>query len=240
MEIGVQLLIWGDRNRNDRAGVLAEVAKAGFNAVEMGPQPDAAAADEDLKRNGLKVVASHANTGSLERDLDNHLRWLEHHGAHLLACSGSDLPTSAQYRDVARRLNAAGARCRENGVTLCYHNHAHEIVHDMFGLGYIVSGSDPQNVKLNLDTFWIARGGQDPASVIRLLADRVGYLHLKDMLADGAFGEVGAGRLDWAGIKAAALAAKVDVCVVEQDRTARTPLESSTMSRSYLREQWGV
>lgn len=240
MDIGVQLLIWGGRTGSDRAGVLGEVAKAGFNAVEMGPQADTEAAMEDLKRNGLKVVAGHANTGSLERDLDNHLRWLELNGAHLLACSGSDLPTSAQYRDVARRLDAAGARCREHGVTLCYHNHAHEIVHDMFGLGYILRGTDPRNVKLNLDTYWIAKGGQDPASVIRLLGDRVGYLHLKDMLADGAFGEIGAGRLDWAGIKAAAEDARVEVCVVEQDRTARTPLESSAMSRSYLKAHWGV
>jgi len=240
MDIGVQLIVWGERNRSDRAGVLAEVAQAGFTAVEMSPQPDPDQACEDLKRNGLRVVAGHANTGSLERDLDNHLRWLERHGATLLACSGGDLPTSAQYREVARRLNAAGARCREQGVTLCYHNHAHEIVHDMFGLGYIVRGTDPQNVKLNIDTYWVARGGQDPAGVIRLLADRVGYLHLKDMLKDGSFGEVGAGTLDWAAIKGAAEDASVQVCVVEQDRTPRTPLESSTMSRTFLKTHWGA
>lgn len=240
MRIGVQLIVWGERNRSDRAGVLAEVAKAGFEAVEMSPQPDPDAACEDLKRNGLRVVASHANTGSLERDLDNHLRWLERHGATLLACSGGDLPTSAQYREVARRLNAAGARCREHGVTLCYHNHAHEIVHDMFGLGHILRGTDPANVRLNLDTYWVARGGQDPAGLIRLLGDRVGYLHLKDMLGDGSFGEVGAGILDWAGIRAAAEEAGVQVGVVEQDRTQRTPLESSAMSRAFLREHWGA
>ncbi len=240
MEIGVQLIVWGQRNRSDRAAVLAEVAQAGFTAVEMSPQADAAVALEECRRNGLKVVASHANTGSLERDLDEHLRWLEQNGAHLLACSGGDLPTSAQYRDVARRLNTAGARCREHGVTLCYHNHAHEIVHDMFGLGYILSGTDPENVRLNLDTYWVAKGGQDPAAVIRLLSTRIGYLHLKDMLADGSFGEVGAGRLDWAAIRQAADAAGVRVCVVEQDRTARTPLESSTMSREYLRTHWNA
>lgn len=240
MEIGVQLLIWGDRNRTDRAAVLGEVAQAGFRGVEMGPPPDPDAAVELLKRNGLKVLAGHANTGSLERDLDDHLRWLERNGAHLLACSGGDLPTSAQYREVARRLDAAGARCRAHGVTFCYHNHAHEIVHDLFGLGHILRHTDPQNVKLNLDTYWIAKGGQDPASIIRLLGDRVGYLHLKDMLADGAFGEVGAGQLDWAAIQDAAQSAHVEVCVVEQDRTARTPLESSTMSRNYLKTHWGV
>ncbi len=240
MDIGVQLIVWGERNRSDRAGVLAEVAQAGFTAVEMSPQPDPDQASEDLKRNGLRVVAGHANTRTLEADLDNHLRWLQRHDAHLLACSGRDLPTSAQYREVARRLDAAGARCREHGVTLCYHNHAHEIVHDMFGLGYILRETDPQNVKLNIDTYWVARGGQDPAGVIRLLGDRVGYLHLKDMLADGSFGEVGAGTLDWPAIRAAAEGAGVRICVVEQDRTVRTPLESSTMSRRFLRTHWSA
>ena len=238
MQIGVQMIIWGERNRTDRAGVLAEVAQAGFDAVEMSPQTDPDQADEELRRNGLRVVASHANTGSLERDLDSHLRWLERHGAHLLACSGSDYPTSAQYKEVARRLDRAGARCREHGVTFCYHNHAHEITHDMFGLSHILAETDPQNVKLNVDTYWVAKGGQDPAGLIRLLNGRVGYLHLKDMLADGTFGEVGHGKLDWAGIKAAAEAVGVTVGVVEQDRTPRTPLESSTMSRRFLKEHW--
>ncbi len=240
MQIGVQLIVWGQRNRIDRAGVLGEVAQAGFDAVEMSPQPDPDQADEDLRRNGLRVVASHANTGSLEHDLDNHLRWLEHHRANLLACSGSDYPTSAQYKEVAARLDRAGARCREQGVTLCYHNHAHEITHDMFGLSHILAETDPANVKLNLDTYWVAKGGQDPAAVIRLLRGRVGYLHLKDMLPDGTFGEVGAGTLDWGAIKAAADSVGVSVGVVEQDRTARTPLESSAMSRRFLREQWGA
>ena len=240
MQIGVQLIVWGERNRSDRAGVLAEVAKAGYDAVEMSPQGDVADADEALRRNGLRVVASHASTGSLERDLDGHLRWLEHHGAHLLACSGSDYPTSAQYTEVARRLDRAGARCREQGVTFCYHNHAHEIVHDMFGLSHILAQTDPGNVKLNLDTYWVAKGGQDPAAVIRLLKGRIGYLHLKDMMADGSFGEVGAGRLDWAAIRAAADAVGVTVGVVEQDRTAGTPLESSAQSRRYLREHWNA
>lgn len=240
MQIGVQLIVWGERNRTERAAVLAEVAQAGFDAVEMAPQPDVDQACEELRRNGLRPVASHINTGSLERDLDTHLRWLERHGARLLACSGSDYPTSAQYRDVARRLDRAGARCRENGVTLCYHNHAHEITHDMFGLGHILAETDPLNVKLNVDTYWVARGGQDPAAVTRLLKGRVGYLHLKDMLADGTFGEVGAGKLDWAAIKAAADSVGVTVGVVEQDRTARTPLESSAMSRRFLKQAWGA
>jgi sugar phosphate isomerase/epimerase len=240
MEIGVQLLVWGKRVASERRAVLEEVAACGYAGVEMAPQEDVDAALAELRALGLRVAASHISTAVLERDLDRHLHWLDRAGAHLLACSGSDYPTSAQYREVARRLDQAGARCRAAGVTFCYHNHAHEIHHDLFGLGHILRGTDPEHVRLNLDTYWIARGGQDPVAVIRLLGDRLGYVHLKDMAPDGSFAEVGAGRLDWDGIREAILAVGVPWCVVEQDSTQRTPLESSRMSRTFLREHWGI
>lgn len=236
----MQLLVWGDRTARDRRGVLAEVAACGYAGVEMGPPDDVDAALADLRAYGLRLAASHAITATLERDLDRHLRWLERGGAGLLACSGSDYPTSAQYREVAQRLDRAGARCRSAGVTFCYHHHAHEIHHDLFGLGYLLRYTDPVNVRLNLDTYWIARGGQDPPALIRLLGDRVAYLHLKDMAADGSFAEVGAGRLDWEAIRQAVLAVDPPWCIVEQDSTRRTPLESSRMSREFLRAHWGV
>lgn len=238
MQIGVQLIVWGERNRTDRAAVLGEVAAAGYDAVEMSPPADADAAAEDLRRNGLRVVASHINTGRLETDLDGHLRWLERHGATLMACSGSDYPTSAQFREVARRLDRAGARCRENGIRFCYHNHAHEIVHDLFGLERILRGTDPENVHLCVDTYWVARGGQDPVDIISRLGDRIGFMHLKDMAPDGDFAEVGQGRLDWEGIRKAVTAAGIQLAMVEQDRTKRTPLESASLSRRFLREHW--
>jgi sugar phosphate isomerase/epimerase len=240
VEIGVQLIVWGDRARRERRAVLAEVAACGYAGVEMAPPEDVDAALEDLRALGLRVAASHIHTGVLERDLDRHLAWLERTGARLLACSGGDYPTSAQYREVARRLDVAGARCREHGITFCYHNHAHEIHHDLFGLGHILRATDPANVKLNLDTYWIARGGQDPAAIIRLLGDRVAYLHLKDMAPDGSFAEVGSGQLDWAAIRDVAASLQLPWCVVEQDRTQRTPLESSRMSREFLRRHWGI
>ncbi len=242
MQLGLQLIVWGQRRANDRAAVLAEAAAAGYAGVELSPPADGEvdAALAELRENGLRVVASHIGTGALATDLDRHLRWLEKTGARFLACSGQDYPTSAQYRAVARSLDEAGARCRANGITLCYHNHAHEIVHDLFGLGHILRNTDPQNVHLNLDTYWVQRGGQDPVAIIRLLGERIGYLHLKDMLADASFGEIGAGRLDWDGIRQAAVDLRLPLVVVEQDRTARTPLESSEMSRRYLREHWGL
>ena len=238
MRMGLNLLIFGRRRGEDLPGVLREVTQAGYDAVEMGPQADPEAALALLRANGLAVGASHANLNQLEETLDQHLDWLDRTGGRLLACSGPDFPTGAQYSAAAERLDRAGARCRARGVTFCYHNHAHEIVHDMFGLTHILRGTDPANVHLCLDTYWVAKGGQDPATIIRQLGDRIGYMHLKDMTPEGDFAEVGQGRLDWEGIQAAVSAAGVEVAMVEQDRTQRTPLESVSLSREYLRAHW--
>ncbi len=238
MRIGLNLLIFGKRRGEDMPGVLAEVAQAGYEAVELGPPAEPEPVLEALRKHGITVACGHTNLNTLEGTLDQNLDWLARTGGRLLACSGPDFPTGAQYAAAAERLDRAGARCRARGVTLCYHNHAHEIVHDMFGLTHILRGSDPANVRLCLDTYWVARGGQDPATVIRALGARIGYMHLKDMSPDGDFAEVGQGKLDWAGIREAVTAAGVDVAMVEQDRTQRTPLESVTLSRQYLRQHW--
>ncbi len=238
MRIGMNLLMWGQRRAQDLPGVLREAADAGYDTVELPPLGDRQVALEALEANGLKVGASHTGLENIEKALDGQLDWLERTGARFLACSAGDQLTGKAYDEAAARLNAAGARCREHGVTFCYHNHAHEIVHDLFGLERILRGTDPENVHLCVDTYWVARGGQDPVDIISRLGDRIGFMHLKDMAPDGDFAEVGQGRLDWEGIRKAVTAAGIPLAMVEQDRTKRTPLESASLSRRFLREHW--
>lgn len=240
MEIAIQTIVWGEARSKDLPRVIREAAQAGYVGMELRPPQDIPGAIELMKQHGLRLSASHGSAPTIERELDGHFRWLEATGAHILACSGSDYPTSAQYREIAANLERAGKICCDHGVTLCYHNHAHEITHDMFGLGHILHNTDPAHVKLCPDTYWVQRGGQDPAAFLRLLGNRVGYLHLKDMAPDGTFAEVGQGVLDWDAIRQVVMELKLPWCAVEQDRSDRTPLESSAMSRAYLKEHWGM
>lgn len=240
MEVAVQTIVWGEARSNDLARVLREAAQAGYAGIELRPPENQQAAADMIKENGLRLAASHTNITNVERDVENQLRWLALNDAHILACSGPDFATSAQIRERAAALDRAGQVCRQHGVTLCYHNHAHEIHHDMFVLGHLLRATDPANVKLCPDTYWLERGGQDAPSLLRLLGDRVAYVHLKDMAADGGFAEVGQGRLDWAAIRAVLLELHLPWCAVEQDNTKRTPLESSQLSRTYIREHWGL
>ena len=158
--------------------------------------------------------------------------------------------TAADYRAFAEKLNRAGATARRAGVTLGYHNHGFEfepLSDGQTGFDVLATSLDPAYVTLEVDVFWAAMGGADPAALIRRLGKRVSLLHLKDVakgtppekddskVARTAFAEVGSGRLDFGAILAAADAAGVSHAFVEQDQTPGDPLVSLEKSGSYLR-----
>ena len=158
--------------------------------------------------------------------------------------------TVADYRAFAEKLNRAGATARRAGVTLGYHNHGFEfepLADGQTGFDVLATSLDPASVTLEVDVFWAAMGGVDPAALIRRLGTRVSLLHLKDVtkgtlpekdnskVAGTAFAEVGSGHLDFVAILAAADAAGVSHAFVEQDQTPGNPLVSLEKSVRYLR-----
>src|SRR5699024_2283779 len=84
--------------------------------------------------------------------------------------------------DTARRLNEAAVIAAEHGITVGYHNHAHEIESTIDGvtaLEHFASLLDPA-VVLEVDTYWVAVGGADPVELLGRLGDRVVAIHVKD------------------------------------------------------------
>lgn len=158
--------------------------------------------------------------------------------------------TRTAWEQFADRLNAAGAIARREGVTLGYHNHGFELVPLPDGalpIDVMAGRIDPANVRLELDVFWVAMAGHDPAALIRRLGERVHLLHLKDKsravaaeanerkVAHEAFAEVGSGTLDFPAILAAADAVGVKHLFVEQDYTPGDPVSSLGKSARFLR-----
>ncbi len=86
-------------------------------------------------------------------------------------------------RAAGTRLDRLGARYRNAGIELGYHNHVLEMA-EMEGkraLDWLFSETHPDNLFLEADLGWIYAGGHDPAQVIRDYAGRVRQLHLRDM-----------------------------------------------------------
>lgn len=252
----VQLIVFGERNRTDFAGVLHAVAAAGYEAFEGGNLFHSLGGPEThrlLEDTGLKLSGAHFGYGDFadEEKLGNHIIFAQAVGLRHLMCSGvADSKTTDGYRQSAKAFNEIGKRLADAGLTFNYHNHAWEFddLGGICGMDILAQETDPQFVKFNLDVFWLHYAGQDPAAFIRRHAERAGYFHFKDgrRIIDASgkpkpqFLELGRGEVDLVSAMQAARETGAEWIVVEQDTTQLTPEDSIAMSRNYLREAFGI
>lgn len=242
--IAVQMYTLRDNVAADYVGALRAVAELGYSAVELVTLGDFSASQlrTELDTLGLQVAGVHVPLDRLENDLDAALDDVGALGARYVICPW--LPPerrggSEEYRALARTLNQVGRAAQARGLQLCYHHHDFELQRfgDQTGLDILLGETDPALMKAELDVYWAAYAGDDPIGLLRRLPGRVPLVHLKDMSADESrtFAEVGHGTLDFQSILAACDEAGVEWLIVEQDRSARPPLESVGMSLAYLR-----
>src|SRR5436853_835239 len=237
--IALQMYTLRDESARDFAGTLREVAKIGYAGVEFAGTGGLSAAELRRLLNdlNLRVAGSHTGLDALEGDLNAALDFIQALGCEFVVCPF--LPeerrqSADDYRALAEILNRAGATCKQRGLQLCYHNHAFEFQRfdGQYALDILYRATDPDLVKGELDTYWIRKGGADPAAYIRQYSGRCPLIHLKDMAADEkqSFAEVGEGTLDWPAIFTAAEAGGARWYIVEQDVCPGPPLESIARS----------
>src|SRR4029078_5346910 len=65
----------------------------------------------------------------------------------------------------AELFNKGGELARERGMRVYYHNHFQEFQRNGEDYVYdlILANTDPNLVKLEMDTYWMYRGGTDPS-----------------------------------------------------------------------------
>jgi sugar phosphate isomerase/epimerase len=246
-KVALQMYTVRDEAQKDFVGTLKAVARIGYTAIETagtGGLPS-----QELKRVldelGLAVASSHVGLELLEGQLDQQITYFREVGGRDLVVPA--LPQGHRgskdgYRRAADSMNRIGARCKEMGARLSYHNHAFEF--GRFGGDYaldlLLGWCDADLVKWEPDVYWIRVGGEDPAALIRRYSGRCPLIHLKDMSKDESrtFAEVGEGILDWPPIFAASEDNAAEWYVVEQDRWARPSREAAKLSLQHLRE-WG-
>jgi sugar phosphate isomerase/epimerase len=88
----------------------------------------------------------------------------------------------AQLDSLAEKLNRVGREYRELGLAFGYHNHHVEFmpVDGVVPYDYLMSNTDPDLVKIELDVGWLVAAGVDPVAYLRRHAGRVVACHLKD------------------------------------------------------------
>jgi sugar phosphate isomerase/epimerase len=244
--VALQMYTLRNESQSDFVGTLKKVSEMGYQGVELAGTGGIAAAElrmlvEDLN---LDVAGSHVGLERLEGDLQTEIEYNITLGNRFIVCPylGEDRRRTADgYRQVAESLNQIGQVCQDEGIQLCYHNHAFEFqeFEGRSGLDILLSATFPDLVALELDTYWVEYGGKSAVDYLERYAGRVPLVHLKDMTAgeNRTFAEVGAGTMNWAAITDAGRRADAEWFIVEQDTCQRDPLTSVRMSLDYLRSK---
>src|SRR5690349_3689868 len=164
MSYSLQLYTLRNAIQEDLAGTIRKVAEIGFAQVE--PYNFVATAKElgaALRENGLTAPTGHAPLLSQDQ--------------HEIFAAASELgittvidpfitadrwQSAEDVQATAARLNEAAKKGAEYGIRVGYHNHQWElesIIEGRTALEYFADLLDPELV-LEVDTYWVAVGGQ--------------------------------------------------------------------------------
>jgi sugar phosphate isomerase/epimerase len=241
--VGIQLYTVREDCKNDFAGTLKALADMGYDGVEFawnyGGMSPAELADF-LKDVGLRACGLHAPKDQVAVADGEAYAYAKGVGCPYISTSLAG-EVAKDWAAAIRLVQDAGRVAAQNGMHFSYHNHAPEFekIGGQYALDTLYAQTDPGQVMAELDTHWIARGGEEPAAYIRKYAGRVPQLHLKDIGPNDEFVEIGVGVLDLEGVLDAARAAGSKWIIYEQDRCERPALESARISITNLRKVLG-
>jgi len=260
MHVGCAAITWGG---ND-AAAIDEISALGYRGIQLrasaverwGSRPGELA--DQLGRRGLTFVALSSGLVRLDPaheadDLALHLK----HARFLRDAGGLYLqvvderpngrqPTTDDYTRMGRLLGELGKRVTDLGVTLGYHNHMGNLGQAPEEVSRVLLAANPRHVRLELDIAHYHAAGGDPVDAVWRYADRLLFLHLKDVrrpASGGAAGsyefvELGEGEVNVAGVVDALSRTSFNGwAIVELDRVTvpgRTPRESNGRSKAFL------
>ena len=242
----LQLYSVRDKFQKDVAGALESVKAAGFDCVELagtcGLAPDKLQAM--LEQAGLKAVSMHVSYAELVRDPAAAAGMADVFGLTeaVVPWLGGDVCNNrSEWLAAVRAMDGVGAKLRERGVRLAYHNHDHEFAklegETIFDL--IFANSAPEHLAIQLDTCWATVGGMDAPALLERRAGRVATVHVKDCRAwvpgtRPVLTELGRGIMDWSRVLSAAKAAGARWFIVEQDESETDSMESAAVNAAFM------
>ena len=239
MSYSIQLYTLRDAIQEDLEGTIRRVAEIGFTQVE--PYNFVATAKElgaALKENGLTAPSGHAPL--LSQDQDQIFAAARDLGITTVIdpfIPADRWQAAEDIQATAAALNEAAKKGAEYGIRVGYHNHQWELESTIDGrtaLEYFAGLLDPELV-LEVDTYWVSVGGQDPVDILTRLGDRVKLIHIKDgPLTTDTKAQLPAGKGLVPVLDVIAAATSLEVGVVEFDDYAGDIFEGIAASLAFL------
>ena len=243
--IGVQLYTVRGEMQKDFEGTLKSVADIGYKQVEFAGYFGRSPADVRalLKRLDLDAPAAHIGTpASLTKDWEKTIdaAKLMGHKYLIVAYIEEKDRTLDNYKRYADLFNSAGETARKSGVRLGYHNHDFEFkpLEGTVPYDLLLERTDPKLVAMELDLFWVTKGGRNPSEYFNRFPGRFEAVHVKDMgpAPEQRMVDVGQGTINFARIFSQRKKAGIKYYFVEHDDPKPSPIGSIRSSYNYLKQ----
>ena len=270
--VSCHLITWGD----DFKTGLAEAAALGYTACETFTH--IALAYEDrldefkdlLAGHGFRLSALYGGGRFSDPAQRDEVVAYNERVARFLVANGADRivfgpggprteggMTDAELKEAAKTINAAAQRCYDLGVLACVHPHLGTEIQTEREIDAIMALTDPNIVFFAPDTAHLYAAGMDPVTIMQRYADRIRYVHLKDVTPDNPdmsqfsafsgteqlpiFCELGLGPVNFAAVKE--FLQSIDYqgwLTVEIDKSTSTPQNSLRICKEYMEDELGI
>jgi sugar phosphate isomerase/epimerase len=228
----------------DFVGTMKKVAAVGYKELEFGhhkgmPDKDFKKLLDDL---GIAAVAGGSARKQLEDGIDAFVEQSHLFGKKYVVCywpwldSGKN-KTIDDWKRLCDDMNRLGARVKAGGLRFAYHNHDIEfaVTDGQIPYDVVLRGTDPDLVDMELDLYWITKGGQDAVAYLKQHPGRFALFHVKDMDAAAEHGKAcpGQGTINFRPMLAEGVRAGVRHFIVENEGVA-DPMPCIERSYAFL------
>ena len=240
-KVGIQLYTVRDQMKADFEGTLAHVAEIGYKEVEFAGYFDHTPADVRaiLDRHGLSAPSTHIALGEIDAwkaSLDT-AKAIGHEYIVVPWIPQEKRLTLDGWKNVAGVFNRAAQLAHDAGLQFAYHNHDFEFpkLEGQVPYDVLLQSTDPKLVQLEIDLYWITKGGQDPLNYFSRWPGRIPLVHVKDSAGapEHKMVDVGQGKIDWKRIFAKREQAGIKHFFVEHDQPPQ-PFQDIAASYRYL------
>ena len=210
-----------------------------------------------MKDSGLQTISLHTDLGSVERDAGAVAAETLSFGTKNAVITGMyrfDYGDEKAMRELATRLNRAGAALKKEGVCLLYHNHNCELLKagaNRTAYDILLSETDPDLVNFEFDSYWFTEGGANALETMQKLGPRMKLWHINDrgsrqvgpamtpILKTDSM-ELGTGNMPLEALAEQARANGIEAVILEshRNRIDKSPVKSFELSAKWLNEHF--
>ncbi|MDP3180279.1 MAG: sugar phosphate isomerase/epimerase, partial [Bacteroidota bacterium] len=163
--------------KEDWKGTLEKLAKMGYTEMETGNFLGNSLAEFKAvcKSLDINIVAGGSSIGEMMKEPEKKIAEALEMGKKYWVCywpwlSDAKNITADETKTAADNLNKLGEAAKKGGIKFCWHNHNWEFEKPTAeGLPFdiLMKNTDPKTVKMELDIYWVRKGGADPIECLK-------------------------------------------------------------------------